>query len=100
MTLAELAQLVFTAIVAIGGSSSLVLVLRYRADRRKVLADAGKTDAEAAAVLSGAAITLLEPLQAEVSRLTTRVHELEARVATLTADLDAAHAQLARRPHR
>jgi hypothetical protein len=53
-----------------------------------LLAETEKVEADAAAVVQGSAVALLPPPQAEITRLTRRVHELEERVVTLTAELD------------
>jgi len=96
-------------VLAFGGLSALVGFLKVSADKRKLISDAEKTDAETTAVMVQTALGLLGPyadqvalLQARLtsaneqidqlsSRLTEargRVYQLEQQVHGLTRELD------------
>lgn len=96
-------------LIAIAGLSALAGFLKVSADKRKLIADAEKTDAEATAVVVQTALGLLEPYAQQVtmmqarltganeqidqltSRLTEargRVYQLEQQVHELTQELD------------
>lgn len=94
MTGADIAQGIFTTITALGGLGAVVLLFRVRSENKKLTAEARKADADAVAVLSQSAISLLAPLRAEVAALQSKVSELNAQVRILSADLDAAHRRL------
>lgn len=64
-----------------------------RLDRQKARlseAEETKLDAEAARIIADTAVTLVAPLQAQITQLTTRVENLEAEDKVKTAKLDAA----------
>lgn len=86
-------ELVFGVIGALGGTSALIALLKLRADKRKIFAEAGKSSADAAAVIQGSAVALLQPLHDEIGRLRGEVTELRGQVRTLTAELEAARAE-------
>jgi hypothetical protein len=91
---ANIPELVFALIGTLGGGGALIALLKLRADKRKILAEAGKTSADAAAVIQGSAVALLTPLHDEIGRLRGEVDELRGLVRQLSADLEDAHAQL------
>lgn len=93
----DIAASVFAAIGALGGTSALIALLKLRADKRKILAEAGKTSADAAAVIQGSAVALLQPLREEIARLSGEVTELRGKVHTLSVELETARAQLRER---
>lgn len=63
-------------IVAVGGGGMATLLLLPRS-RRKITAESSKIDADAAKVLTGAALALVDPLEQRVTALTVRVEDLE-----------------------
>lgn len=80
----QIATIIFTGIAALGGIGAVVAVFRLGPERRKL-------EADAAVVVSGAAVTLLVPLREEVDRLQGEVLNLRGQVATLSRDLTTAH---------
>jgi hypothetical protein len=91
MSPAEIATLVVQIIVAIGGSAGIVSLLMVSSQKKKIVAESGKTDAEADAAFSEAyhrrastQVTLLEPyeriqarMQAEIDEYADKVDRLE-----------------------
>lgn len=57
----------------------------------QVLFNRRKLGADTASVLSKAATNLVQPLSDQIDRLEKKVKELEARVESMTVELDAAH---------
>jgi len=72
---------VVAVVAALGGVGGLVSLVSVRATRRHILAQTEVADAQAADVLTGAALRLVEPLAA-------RVAQLEELVETLTRTLE------------
>lgn len=64
---------VIQIVLAIGGGASLIGLIKVRADKKKILSEANKTDADSLAVISGAAISLVEPQNAQVIVLQHRL---------------------------
>jgi hypothetical protein len=103
-------DLVIQLLVALGASGVITAILTAIFSRRKTRAEARKTDSEsggvqaqAAATLTGSALSLIQPMQAQLDRLSKRVTVLEeeqeasrAREAELTEQLADAKAKLAR----
>lgn len=88
MNASEIVTAVAAVIAALGGGSGGLYAFRISADRRKIGADAAQ-------VLSGTAVSLLDPMRAEIDRLTTRVRDLETQVGTLNGQLQHANNLLA-----
>lgn len=74
-------------IIALGGGGGVFQLMRVRADRRAVLAGTEKARAEAADILSDAAVGLLAPLREELTRMQERVTEGERRMRELEETL-------------
>jgi UTP-glucose-1-phosphate uridylyltransferase len=88
---AEIATLVVQIIVAIGGSAGIVSLAMVSSQKKKLVSESGKTDAEADAAFSEAyhrrastQVTLLEPyeriqtrMQAEIDEYADKVDRLE-----------------------
>ncbi len=87
MTDLDLAQNIVMLLLGGGGLGAIGYLLRIRVEKRKLLADAGKTEADAVQVISGAAITLLAPLKGQVEHLQGQVAVLERQVEELTTKL-------------
>lgn len=88
------AQLLVTAIVGLGGMSAVVQLLRVRAERDKIHADAANVTSEATDRLVGSSLKMLQPLEERAEKLEERsallqrrVNELESMVETLTDTL-------------
>lgn len=64
----------------IGGIPGLAALVTILISKRQNEATADKTEAEAADVIQGAAIQLLEPLQRRIKELTAEVNALKAEV--------------------
>lgn len=65
------------AVGAVGGIGGVVALINSRSSRRKTYAEADSTEADAASKLTETALTLVQPLQAQVSELRGRVGQLE-----------------------
>lgn len=72
------------------GSGAVGSIVTNVFNRRKVKADAGKIDAEAAQTIATTAVTLVAPLQAQVTDLLDRVETLEAENTTTKSKLQLA----------
>lgn len=81
------AQELFVLLFGGGGLGAMGYLLRFRSERRKLGADTGKIEADAVSVLTGTAVSLIAPLQAEIKRLTEQVTALEARIAEAKKEL-------------
>ena len=78
----EWVALVVGVLVALASGSGTAWFL-LRSQRGKLNADSGKTRAEAADVLTGAALEIVRRQESRVEKLEARVEELEERVAVL-----------------
>lgn len=67
----ETAVLLITTVGGLG--STLVLIYRARADKKRLTTETGKISADAAAVISSSAVALLQPLKAEIADLRERL---------------------------
>jgi chromosome segregation ATPase len=74
-------------IVALGGLTALVGLLKVRADKKKILAEAGKTGADASAVVAQTAISLLGPYTEQVSVLQSRMADANRQIDEFTTRL-------------
>lgn len=83
----ETAQQVFLLLFGGGGLGAVGYMLRFRAERRKLGADTGKIEADAVSVLTGTAVSLIAPLQAEIKRLYDHVSDLERQVEEAKTEL-------------
>lgn len=95
---ASLWVVILGAILGAGGLGSLGTLLLVRPQRDKIAAEALKTKAEAADVITDQALALINPLHQEINRLASRLtatsEELDRaqkRVEELTRNLDEAH---------
>lgn len=105
-------RLAVELILGLAASGCLLGLLMLRAQKRKLLSEAGKTDAEASGLLSGAdaqyissRIMLLEPyekvmnrLQRELNEANDRIDALENYVEVLIASMRAQGMQIPVRP--
>lgn len=103
-------DVVIQLVVGLGGVASLVGLLKVRADKRRILAEAGKVGADASAIVAQTAVSLLGPYAEQVRMLQERLDQaneqiddlalrlrearvrvtaLEDQVADLTRELDA-----------
>lgn len=71
-------------VTGVGGGTVITAFLGFFFNRRKLGADT-------ASVLSKAATNLVQPLSDQIDRLEKKVSELEARVKSMSTELDAAH---------
>lgn len=95
MTGGDILNGVALLIASIGGLGGVRYAVKARAEKRYIQAQAAKFGADAAQVLSGAAVSLLDPMRAEIDRLTQRVQTLQAQLDTLTSRLEHANTILA-----
>jgi predicted RNase H-like nuclease (RuvC/YqgF family) len=84
------AQIVVTLAVGLGGAGSFVALLRSRAERDKIHAEAANVTTEATDRVVGSSLKLLQPLEERAEKLEERsallqrrVNELESMVETL-----------------
>lgn len=89
---------IVTSILGAGGLASLATFLTLKPQREKISAEAKKINAEAADLLTGQALSLINPLHLEIERLQKEVGKLQgnleearSRVQELTQNLDDAH---------
>ena len=80
------------ALLTGGGLAILLDALRAFINRKKLAKDTDKAGADAASVVTAAALTLVQPLQDRIHELTSEVDELRAQVKETTAELSAARA--------
>ncbi|TCO57112.1 hypothetical protein [Actinocrispum wychmicini] len=88
-----------TLVAAAGGLAGLGSLVTVRSTKRKISADAEKTEADAVQVLSATAVSLLEPAAAQVRSLRADLAAAETKIVTLTdqlADADRRIADLTR----
>lgn len=78
---------------ALGGLAGLVALLTLKSTKRKLLAEADKSEADAAKVLSDTAVALLEPARLQVKSLREDLATAEAKVTALSTQLDLARAE-------
>lgn len=83
----EAAQQLILMLFGGGGVGALGYLLRFRAERRRLGADTGKIEADAVSVLTGTAVSLVVPLQAQIERLNQHVELLESQVAETKREL-------------
>ena len=83
---------VLRGLLAIGGIGGLVALLTVRAQKRKIVADTGKTDAEADSVLADAQakrtqreISMIEPYERIQARMARELHDAYAEIDRLKA---------------
>jgi hypothetical protein len=80
----------FVAVMAALGPASLIgTVVNAWLQRRKIRAEAGKTGADAAAVLTETATELLNPLRAELDRTGRRLAETNDRLESTEREMSA-----------
>jgi chromosome segregation ATPase len=86
---------VVLAVVGSGGVSGLITgALLWRANRSKILAEAGSEQADATEVYSKAAITLLEPLERRLKAADEQIDKQSKAMAELTSELNQARKEL------
>jgi len=91
----EAIALLLAGITTLGGLvSTLIMVYRARADKRRLTTETSKIDAEAAAVISSSAVALLLPLKAEVAELRTQLAACTAELGKTKTLLEAANARI------
>jgi chromosome segregation ATPase len=78
---------------ALGGVAGLAALLTLKSTKRKLLAEADKSEADAAKVLSDTAVALLEPARLQVKSLREDLATAEAKVTALSTQLDLARAE-------
>lgn len=114
MTGAELATLAIQLLVAAGGIAGISSLFMVRAQKRKLLAESGRTNAEADAQFSEAyhrrastQVSLVEPyervmdrMQGELDEANERVDYLESYIETLVEAMRAAGITVPKRPPR
>lgn len=83
----ETAQQLFLLLFGGGGLGAIGYMLRFKAERKKLGADTGKIEADAVSVLTGTAVSLIAPLQAEIERLHKHVAELETLISEAKKEL-------------
>lgn len=66
-------ELAIQLIVGLGGLTAFVALLKVRADKKKILAEASKTGADASAIVAQTAISLLGPYSEQVALLQGRL---------------------------
>lgn len=84
---AQIATLIFAGIAGLGGIGAVVALFRLGPERKKL-------EADAATVVSGAAVTLLKPLQDEVARLQAQYLDALKMVQTLREEMIACRAEM------
>lgn len=74
-------------VVAVGGLTAFVGLLKVRADKKKILAEAAKTGADASAVVAQTAISLLGPYSEQVALLQGRLDVANRQIDEMTIRL-------------
>lgn len=87
MDAAQVATLIFAGIAGLGGIGAVVALFRLGPERKKL-------EADAATVVSGAAVTLLKPLQDEVARLQAQYMDALKVLTALRAEVAACQGQV------
>lgn len=114
MTAAEVVTLAIQLLAGLGGVVGITSLFMVRAQKRKLVAESGKTDAEADAQFSEAyhrrastQVSLVEPyervmdrMQDELNEANERVDYLESYIETLVEAMRAAGIAVPRRPPR
>lgn len=80
-------DVVIQLIVGLGGAASLVGLIKVRADKRKILAEAAKAGADASAIVAQTAVSLLGPYTEQVRMLQGRLDSANSQVDELSARL-------------
>lgn len=80
------------------GTGGVIKMFTIRAENQRLLAEAEKTGADTATVLSAAALSLVGPLQAEIERLSKKVVTLEAQIDAMSKKLEWANQLLIEHP--
>lgn len=78
-------SLILTAALSAGGGG----LLMARAQRRKTDAESGQAEADAAQVLTGVAMQLLDPLRAQLAATQTQLEDTRAALAETRTQADA-----------
>lgn len=81
-------------IAAIGGLAGVGSMVTALFNRKKIYAEAGKSGADSAQVLSAASVALLEPMQIQMARLSANLIESQNRVDSLDTKLTATNTKL------
>lgn len=96
MTAAEIGKYVVQILLAIGGAAGLLSLFTVRQQKRKLLSESGKTDAEADTVLADAysrraatQVTLLEPYERVMERQQREIEEQADEIRWLKACVEA-----------
>lgn len=87
-------DLAIQLVVGLGGLSALVGLVKVRADKKKILAEASKTGADAAQVVAQTAIGLLGPYSEQVAMLQRRLTEASNQIDELTRRLREANTRV------
>jgi len=99
----NIAQIIIGVITALGGLGATAAAFSARSTNRKLQAEAQKSGADAASVLSTTAVGLLAPMREQIVVMeghlrsaNARIQELETQVRELTAELEQARRDHAR----
>jgi hypothetical protein len=76
-------QLAIQVVTVLGGGTAFIGFLKVRADKKKILAEADKTGADASAVVAATAISLLGPYTEQVRVLQERLTEANSQIDNL-----------------
>jgi flagellar biosynthesis/type III secretory pathway chaperone len=93
-------DLAIQLVVGLGGLTALIGLLKVRADKKKILAEASKTGADAAQVVAQTAIGLLGPYSEQVTMLTRRLTEASNQIDELTTRLREANQRVGALEHQ
>lgn len=80
-------DLLVQLVVGLGGGAAFIGLLKLRADKKKILAEASKTGADASAVVAQTAISLLGPYSEQVAMLQTRLDTANKQIDEMTLRL-------------
>ncbi len=67
------AATIVALVVALGGGAGAASFITAFVTRRKILAEAGKTDIDGAQILAEASASLLEPMKSELARMSQQL---------------------------
>lgn len=84
---------IIALVVALGGGAGIASLVTAFVTRRKILADAEKTDIDGAQILAQASASLLDPMRSELARMSQQLGRAQAKA----DDLDNQLAQSTRR---